>query len=51
MKVMVKRKICEARRPEKVAGVWPASAVVDDLFLNFLFLFVSRQKENRKKIK
>jgi hypothetical protein len=48
-KSMVKRKICEARRPEKVAGLWHASAAVDDLFLNFLFLFFSRKKENKKK--
>jgi hypothetical protein len=27
------------RRPEKVAEVWPASAAVDDLFLNFLFAY------------
>jgi hypothetical protein len=39
------------RKPEKVAGVWPASAAVDDLFLNFLFLFFSRKKERKKKEK
>jgi hypothetical protein len=39
------------RKPEKVAGVWPACAAVDDLFLNFLFLFFSRKKEKERKIK
>jgi hypothetical protein len=46
---MVKCKICAVRKPEKLAGVWPGCAAVDDLFLNFLFLFFSRKKEKEKK--
>jgi hypothetical protein len=42
-------KICAARRLEKVAEVWRARAVVDDLFLNFLFLFVSFCFQDKKK--
>jgi hypothetical protein len=34
----------KARRPEKAAGAELACAQADGLFLNFLLLFVSRQK-------
>jgi hypothetical protein len=38
-----------ARKPEKVAGAVLASVSADDLFLNFLLLFVSRQKVRKLK--
>jgi hypothetical protein len=34
------------RELEKVAEVWPAGAAVNDLFLNFLFLFFLKKRRD-----